>query len=62
MLHKPFCHLDELIGDFNSFAEAYHDFLQSHAIPPSLEDDIARPQQHHQPTDNDDNNKVSFKL
>ena len=56
MLHKPFRHLDELKGDFSSFAEAYHAFLQSATVPPSLEEDIARLQQLHQHMDNDDDN------
>ena len=56
MLHKPFHHLDELKGDFSSFAEAYHAFLQSATVPPSLEEDIARLQQLHQQMDNDDDN------
>lgn len=55
MLHKPFRHLDELKADFSSFTEAYQDFLQSDTVPPSLEDDVGRLQQHHQPTDDDKN-------
>ena len=45
MLHRPFRHCQELQAGFNTFTEAYADFLQSGNVPPSLEDDVHRLQQ-----------------
>ena len=45
MLHVPFRHLNELLGNSATFTAAYAEFLQSGCIPPSLEDDIHRLQQ-----------------
>ena len=40
MLHVPFRHQSELLGDNTTFTAAYADCLQSVSIPSSLEDDI----------------------
>ena len=42
MLHQPFRHLDELLGDSETHSESYTAFLQSSTVPPSLADDIRR--------------------
>ena len=42
MLHQPFRHLDELLGDSKTHSESYTAFLQSSTVPPSLADDIRR--------------------
>ena len=36
MLHQPFRHLDELLGDSETHSESYTAFLQSSTVPPSL--------------------------
>ena len=46
MLHKSFRVLDDLQAGYATFADAYAVFLQSGHVPPSLEDDIHRLQQH----------------
>ena len=51
MQHKPFRDISELKTGFNSFTEAYADFLQSGNIPRSLEQDIFRLQQHFSQTE-----------
>jgi len=38
----------------DTYTEAYAEFLQSEDVPPSLEDDIFRLQQHQQPTADDE--------
>ena len=45
MLHVPFRHQDELLGDETTFSATYANFLQSGNIPSSLEDDIYRLEQ-----------------
>ena len=42
MLHQPFRHLDELLGDSETHSESYTAFLQPSTVPPSLADDIRR--------------------
>ena len=42
MLHQPFRHLNELLGDSETHSESYTAFLQSSTVPPSLADDIRR--------------------
>ena len=51
MQHKPFRDINELKTGFNSFTEAYADFLQSGNIPRSLGLDIFRLQQHFSQTE-----------
>ena len=48
MKYKPFRDIRELKTGFDTFAEAYADFLQSGNVPRSLEQDIFRLQQHQQ--------------
>ena len=48
MKYKPFRDIRELKRGFDTFAEAYADFLQSGNVPRSLEQDIFRLQQHQQ--------------
>ena len=55
MLHVPFRHQSELLGNNATFTAAYAEFLQSGNIPPSLEDDIHRLQQSSQQLIEDDN-------
>ena len=55
MLHVPFRHLSELLGNNTTFTAAYAEFLQSGSIPPSLQDDIHRLQQSSQQPREDDN-------
>ncbi len=50
MLHKPFRHLDTLLAGFETFKEAYADFLGSGNAPTSLEEDINRLEQQTQQT------------
>ena len=65
MLHRPFREYQQLKADFDTFAEAFADFLQSDTIPQSLDDDIRRLQQQQQQAqeeepvneDNDDQNQ-----
>ena len=40
MLHQPFRQLDELLGDCDTYSDAYSIFLQSGSVPPSLADEI----------------------
>ena len=54
MLHVPFRHQSELLGNHTTFAAAYSTFLQSGSIPSSLEDDIHRLQELSQTSENDD--------
>ena len=42
MLHVPFRHQSELLGNHTTLTPAYAEFLRSGNIPPSLEDDIHR--------------------
>lgn len=46
MLHIPFWHINQLMGECEKFSDAYHIFLQSANIPTSLEDDIWRLTEH----------------
>ena len=61
MLHVPFRHQSELLGNHNTHTAAYAAFLQSDGIPPSLEDDIHRLQQSSQERSEDDS-EVSKKI
>lgn len=54
MLHRPFHQVHTLLGGFDTFTDAYADFLHSGDAPPSLEDDISRLQQQFQ-EENEDN-------
>lgn len=38
MLHVPFRHQEELLGDHDTYAAAYATFLHSGSVPPSLEE------------------------
>ena len=59
MLHVPFRHVDQLMGSCDTFTEAYAIFLQSGNVPPSLEDDIRRLNEHQlAEEDNEDANEV----
>lgn len=40
MLHKPFFHVDDLLGGYDTYGAAYATFLQSNDVPRSLADDI----------------------
>ena len=42
MLHVPFRHQEELLGDHDTYEAAYAMFLQSESVPSSLEEDIHR--------------------
>ena len=55
MLHVPFRHQSELLGNNSTFTAAYAEFLQSGSIPSSLEDDVHRLQQSSQQPTEDDN-------
>ena len=57
MQHKPFRDINELKTGFNSFTEAFADFLQSGNIPHSLEEDILRLQQHFSQTETTEGNE-----
>ena len=46
MQHKAFRRVDELLAGHETYAEAYTEFLQTGSLPPSLEEDIFRLQQH----------------
>ncbi len=54
MLHVPFHHVDQLKGTCDTFSEAYAIFLESGNVPPSLEDDIRRLNEHQLEQDDDD--------
>ena len=58
MLYKRFRQVQELLGDHDTFAAAYAEFLQSGNIPPSLEDDIQRLEQSSQQSTDDDSTQV----
>lgn len=58
MLYKPFRQVQELLGDHDTFAAAYAEFLQSSNVPPSLEDDIQRLEQSSQWSTDDDSTQV----
>ena len=58
MLHKPFRDINELKAGHDCFTDAYADFLQSGNIPRSLEQDIFRLQQHHQPAEAEGDEEV----
>ena len=58
MQHKPFRDFNELKAGHDSFTDAYADFLQSGNIPRSLEQDIFRLQQHHQPAEAEGDEEV----
>ena len=60
MLHVPFRHQSELLGNHTTFTAAYADFLQSGSIPSSLEDDIHRLQQLSQQPSQDEDTEVSW--
>ena len=63
MKYKPFRDIRELKTGFDTFAEAYADFLQSGNVPRSLEQDIFRLQQHQQSSATiQDNEEVCYKL
>ena len=57
MLHVPFRHQGELLGNYTTFAASY---LQSGSIPTSLEDDIHQLQQLSQQPSDDDDTEVSL--
>ena len=40
MLHICFRQISDLLGEYDTYAEAYADFLSSSIVPPSLQDDI----------------------
>ena len=40
MLNEPFCREEELLGEADTYANAYATFLQCDDIPPSLENVI----------------------
>ena len=62
MLHVPFQHQRELLGNHTTFNAAFAEFLQSGSIPPSLEDDIHRLQQSsQQPPEDDTEVSISIK-
>jgi hypothetical protein len=46
MQHKSFRIVDDLLNGHTTFVDAYAAYLQSGSVPPSLEDDIQRLQQH----------------
>ena len=58
MFYKPFHYEEELLGEADTFADAYATFLQSDDVPTSLEDDIHRLEQQIQPSSSDDNADV----
>ena len=58
MLHVPFRHQDELLGDNNTFIAAYATFFQSGNLPPSLEEDIHRLEQLSEGPSEDDRSEV----
>ena len=58
MLHVPFRHVDNLKGSCETFSEAYDIFLQSGAVPPSLEEDIRRLSKHQ--LEQEDSDEVCF--
>ena len=60
MQHKPFRDFNELKAGHDSFTDAYADFLQSGNIPRSLEQDIFRLQQHHQPAEAEGDEEVQY--
>ena len=60
MLHMPFRHKNELLGNHSTFTAAFADFLQSGSIPPSLEDDIHRLQQSSEQPSEDEDTEVSL--
>ena len=59
MLHVPFRHQSELLGNNDSFTAAYANFLQSSNIPSSLEDDIHQLEQLNQRPSNENDAEVS---
>ena len=48
MQHKSFRAVNDLLNGYTTFTDAYAAYLQSESVPPSLEDDIQRLQQHSQ--------------
>ena len=58
MLYKPFRQVQELLGEYVTFAAAYAEFLQLGNVPASLEDDIHRLEQSSQQSTEDDNPQV----
>lgn len=54
MLYRPFCQQQTIIAGFDTYAEAYTDFLQSGNVPPSLLDDIHRLEQQTPQVDEED--------
>lgn len=54
MLYWPFCQQQTIIAGFDTYAEAYTDFLQSGNVPPSLLDDIHRLEQQTLQVDEED--------
>ena len=61
MLYKPFRRLQQLLGECDTFAAAYVDFLQSGNVPPSL-DDIHRLEQSHQQLEEDGSTQVCWSI
>ena len=58
MLYKPFRREEELLGEADTYADAYATFLQCDDVPPSLENDIHRVEQQSQ--SGDDNAEVCW--
>ena len=58
MLYKPFRQVQELLGEYVTFAAAYTEFLQFSNVPVSLEDDIHELEQSSQQSTEDDNPQV----
>ena len=58
MKHKSFREISELLAGCETYADAYAEFLQTEDIPPSLQEDIFRLQQHQQ-QQNTANNEVN---
>ena len=60
MLYKPFRREEELLGEADTYADAYSTFLQCDDVPPSLADDIHRLEQQSQSSSGDDNAEVCW--
>ena len=58
MKYKSFSEISELLAGCETYADAYAEFLQTEDIPPSLQEDIFRLQQHQQ-QQNTANNEVN---
>ena len=61
MLHRPFRRMCTLLAGFDTYADAYADFLLSGNAPPSLEDDISR-LQHHSQEENEEQRETGRQL